>query len=117
MFSSSSPQIPLLHEQLAQARQRIAELERELDRLRDGQHTPSQRKNDESATLLRKSKNRYRKYFNYATDAMFVIMPDRSSMSFGRFSDVNKEATLRLGYSRDELFVMTPRDIHPPADH
>lgn len=112
---------PPLREQLSRALQRIAELEEALQQATSPQPATPQIRSDspealhQSATLLRKSKNRYRKYFNYATDAMFVILPDRENMTFGAFADVNKEAIRRLGYSREEFFTMTPRDINHPA--
>ncbi len=57
------------------------------------------------------SRNKYRKLFNYANDAMFVISLDRNSSNYGLFSDVNNVACKRLGYTREELLTMTPFDI------
>jgi len=112
----------VLREQLDLAHMRIVELENKLrqattcPKTSSGTLTATSHDLLESASLLRRSKNRYRKYFNYATDAMFVVLPDRENLSAGKFADVNKEATRRLGYSRDEFFTMTPKDIHPLAD-
>lgn len=110
-----------VHRQLADANRRIAVLEQQLQQVKSDRQGPSstgevlsEEQLLESATLLRKSKNRYRKYFNYATDAMFVILPDKKNMTYGRFADVNKEASRRLGYSREEFFNMQVQDINLP---
>ena len=62
------------------------------------------------------SRNKYRKLFNYANDAMFVISLDRNSANYGLFSDVNNVACKRLGYTREELLTMTPFDISDEQD-
>ncbi len=62
------------------------------------------------------SRNKYRKLFNYANDAMFVISLDRNSENYGLFSDVNNVACKRLGYTREELLTMTPFDISDGKD-
>ncbi len=105
---------------LAKANARIAELEQRLQHISETSSATTdtlENSNDElkeSKDTLRRSKNRYRKYFNYSTDAMFVIAPDLKNRHIGKFVDVNKEATQRLGYSRDEFFQMSPRDINLP---
>ncbi|MFV0438712.1 MAG: PAS domain S-box protein [Desulfopila sp.] len=110
-----------LREQLASAQARIAELEERL-RQRPTTDLPNDvvsaipRDHGESSNILRKSKNRYRKYFNYATDAMFVVLPDRHDPVAGRIVDINKEASRRLGYSRKEFFAMSLEDLHPPEE-
>lgn len=65
---------------------------------------------------LEQSRNKYRKLFNYANDAMFVISLDKSSPGYGYFSDVNNVACKRLGYTREELLRMTPFDISNGED-
>ncbi len=45
---------------------------------------------------------------------MFVILPDRGNMTYAAIADVNKEASWRLGYSREEFFSMKPQDITLP---
>ncbi len=119
MSSTLAQQNNELQIRLAQANARIAELEQRLHQLPTPIHpsTPesSIEECEQSRDTLRKSKNRYRKYFNYSTDAMFVIAPDSNSCHLGKFIDVNKEATRRLGYSRQEFFQMSPRDINLPA--
>lgn len=57
------------------------------------------------------SRNKYRKLFNYANDAMFVISLDSNSSNYGLFSDVNNVACWQLGYTRQELLTMSPFDI------
>ncbi len=75
--------------------------------------SPERQRQQES---LEQSRNKYRKLFNYANDAMFVISLDRESPDFGTFSDVNNVACRRLGYSREELLAMTPQDISAGQD-
>lgn len=65
---------------------------------------------------LQQSRNKYRKLFNYANDAMFVISLDRKSSNYGYFSDVNNVACKRLGYTREELLQLTPFDISDGKD-
>jgi PAS domain S-box-containing protein len=98
-----------LREKLASADLRITELEEQQNIATLGKRLG---KLGETKKQLRKSKKKYRKYFNYASDAMFVILPDRQSGTCGNFLDANKEATRRLGYSLDEFLSMTPFDIN-----
>ncbi len=65
---------------------------------------------------LEQSRNKYRKLFNYANDAMFVISLDKNSPNYGYFSDVNNVACKRLGYTREELLQKTPFDISSDQD-
>ncbi len=64
---------------------------------------------------LRDSEERFRQLFEGVTDALFVheIRVDGSP---GRFVEVNDLACRRLGYSREELLRMSPREIdaQPP---
>lgn len=102
-----------LHQKLQQAEQRIAELEAIIARQTGSVLTTSHdlslcgQQKDE----LTQSRNKYRKLFNYANDAMFVISLDRNSANYGYFSDVNNVACKRLGYTREELLQLTPFDI------
>jgi len=118
MSSHPELEIETLRGRLAAAHSRIAVLEAKLagGQIAAQATVPSEFPEDLllSTNLLRKSKNRYRKYFNYATDAMFVIQPDRIAMTYGRIADVNKEASWRLGFSREEFFTMKPQDITLP---
>lgn len=54
---------------------------------------------------LRDSREDYRALFDGAGDAIFIHSLD------GRFLDVNKAACASLGYSREELLQMTPKDV------
>jgi PAS domain S-box-containing protein len=102
-----------LEPSLHKARERIAFLE-ELLRLRIQSPPPAEEPPTHAAREWEElvlSRNKYRKLFNYANDAMFVISLDHNSDDYGKFSDVNNVACKRLGYSRAELLAMTPFDI------
>jgi PAS domain S-box-containing protein len=120
MSSTLAQQNRELQERLAEATARIVELEQRLQRSSTSDSPVgdavdiSIEECKDSRDTLRRSKNRYRKYFNYSTDAMFVIAPDPKNRYIGNFVDVNKEATRRLGYSRHDFFQMSPRDLHLP---
>ncbi len=58
--------------------------------------------------VLTTVEDRYRTLFNSVSDAIFIL--DET----GRFLEVNEEACRRLGYTREELKGMTPRDINSP---
>jgi PAS domain S-box-containing protein len=58
---------------------------------------------------LRDSEERYRMLFDSVGDALFIL-----DMS-GRFLEVNRVACRRLGYSREELLEMAPKDIDAPG--
>jgi PAS domain S-box-containing protein len=107
-----------LQRQLQQAQSRIAELEKIIAEQSGSVLTTSQNlsicgRQREELVL---SRNKYRKLFNYANDAMFVISLDRNNPDYGYFSDVNNVACKRLGYSREELLAMTPYDISDGQD-
>ncbi|MFC1836963.1 PAS domain S-box protein, partial [Thermodesulfobacteriota bacterium] len=59
---------------------------------------------------LVESEKRYRTVFDYAGEAIFVHDLGR------RFIDVNRVAYERLGFSREELLRMGPKDISLPED-
>ncbi len=63
----------------------------------------TERKQMENA--LRDSEQRYRVLFEQAKDGIFILDMD------GHYVDVNREAALMLGYTRDELLRMTYRDV------
>jgi two-component system, sensor histidine kinase and response regulator len=65
----------------------------------------SQRKRLEEA--LRESERRFRTFVDHATDAFF-LQDDQLVIV-----DVNRQACLSLGYTRDELVGMTPLDFDP----
>ena len=61
-------------------------------------------------------RNKYRKLFNSANDAIFVVSLDRNGPHYGCFSDVNNVACKRLGYTREELLELSPFDLSPRKD-
>lgn len=61
-------------------------------------------------------RNKYRKLFNSANDAIFVVSLDRNDPHYGRFADVNNVACKRLGYTREELLQLSPFDLSPRKD-
>jgi PAS domain S-box-containing protein len=61
-------------------------------------------------------RNKYRKLFNSANDAIFVVSLDRNDPQYGRFSDVNNVACKRLGYTREELLQLSPFNLSPRKD-
>ena len=65
---------------------------------------------------LPNQESRYRRYFHYATDALFVINPDCNGHDFGAFVDVNNEAIQRMGYSFNEFRMLSFKDIHVSGD-
>lgn len=105
------PTLSDLELRLEAAQSRIVQLEEQL-RSRDGAD-----RSDQNWEELVLSRNKYRKLFNYANDAMFVISLDHNSPTYGHFSDVNNVACKRLGYSREELLAMTPFDISDGKNH
>jgi PAS domain S-box-containing protein len=58
---------------------------------------------------LRISEQRFRTFVDHATDAFFLF-DDRNVVL-----DVNRQACERLGYAREELLGMTPKDFDPDA--
>jgi PAS domain S-box-containing protein len=63
---------------------------------------------------LRQSEERSRVLFQSISDALMVhsIMPDGQT---GRFIEVNDVACKRLGYTREEMLRMSPKDIDEPG--
>jgi PAS domain S-box-containing protein len=55
----------------------------------------------------RDAETRFRTYVDHATDALFVHGDERKVV------DVNRQACESLGYTREELIGMTPRDFDP----
>ncbi len=109
----SSHQIRELQSELERAQKRISELEDLVEKQCGSVLTTVQNLSicGQQRTELEQSRNKYRKLFNYANDAMFVISLDHNSPDYGYFSDVNNVACKRLGYTREELLRMTPFDI------
>ena len=59
---------------------------------------------------LRAAETRFRTYVDHATDALFVHDEQ------GNIVDVNRRACESLGYTREELIGMAPRDFDPGVD-
>jgi len=65
---------------------------------------------------LRESEERYRILFEGINDAVFVHDLGEGGLP-GRFLQVNDVACRRLGYSREELLSLNPRDITLPEEY
>lgn len=100
-----------LRRKLLQAELRIAQLE-DATLPASPKKDPQNHEGSETRIQLRQSKNRYRKYFNYATDAMYVFYPTPPDKPVGTYLDVNKEAIRRMGYSLEEFLELSPLDIN-----
>jgi hypothetical protein len=74
----------------------------------------SDRKRTEEA--LGESEEWYRALFESINDAVLVSYIDEEG-SPGCFIQVNDVACQRLGYTREELLGLTPRDITPPEEY
>lgn len=59
---------------------------------------------------LRTSEERYRILIEQASDGIFIADPQ------GHYTDVNSSGCAMLGYSREELFKLTLRDVIDPDD-
>ncbi len=59
---------------------------------------------------LSKSEGKYRNVFNQANDAMFICYLNYGEM-MGNFIDVNEVACNNLGFSKEELFNMSPSSL------
>lgn len=70
----------------------------------------SEKRKAEEAT--REIEERYRILFNNINDAVFVL--EFSGGMPGRFFEVNNIGCERLGYTREELLTMSPKDIDAP---
>src|SRR6185369_7947333 len=60
---------------------------------------------------LRESEARFRTFVDHATDAFFLHDDERLTLV-----DVNRQACASLGYSREELIGMHPRDFDVGLD-
>jgi len=74
--------------------------------------------NDVSRTgeALRESEEKYRILFEGLNDAVLVHDLDEEGLT-GRFLQVNDVACRRMGYTREELLSLTPRDITVPEEY
>ncbi|HLJ44606.1 MAG TPA: PAS domain S-box protein [Bryobacteraceae bacterium] len=80
--------------------------------------TTSRKQMEES---LRRGDEKYRMLFNNSNDAAFVLSVHDDG-SPGAFIEVNEMACRRLGYTREELLRLNPKDIdapesEPPSPH
>ena len=107
-----------LQQELEQALSQITSLNETLNeqqkKLKHAENTVTEQNH-----LIEKFKyqrNKYRKLFNSANDAIFVVSTDRNDPNYGRFSDVNSVACKRLGYTREELLKCSPFDLSPRKD-
>jgi PAS domain S-box-containing protein len=66
--------------------------------------------------VLRESEERFRVLFESINDAEFVHYVDEEGSPRG-FIQVNDVACQRLGYTREELLGLTPRDITTPEEY
>ncbi len=114
----STPTLAELQSQLLQAQRRISDLEHIIAEQAAAvlATRPTLALSALQGEELVLSRNKYRKLFNYANDAMFVISLDHNDPNYGHFSDVNNVACKRLGYTREELLAMTPFDISDGKD-
>lgn len=107
-----------LERELLLARAEIADLKRTIEELQKVTQLSAKSLDDCGVQRLDlvESRNKYRKLFNYANDAMFVISLEKSNPNYGYFSDVNNVACKRLGFTREEILEKTPYDISHPRD-
>jgi PAS domain S-box-containing protein len=61
------------------------------------------------AAQLKASEEKYRNLFNGAKDSIFIV-----EVADGSILDVNQEAIVLTGYSKEELLGLKIWDIHPP---
>ncbi|MFW6457107.1 MAG: PAS domain S-box protein [Planctomycetota bacterium] len=64
---------------------------------------------------LQKSERKFRKIFNHANDAIYLLKITEDGLP-GRFVEVNDVACERLGYTRRDFANMTPLDIDSDED-
>ena len=69
----------------------------------------------ESMEALRNSEKKFRSLFESINDSLFVHLLTEDDLP-GHFIEVNDMACKKLGYSRQELLQLTPRDISAPDD-
>ena len=68
----------------------------------------------EAEKALKESEIKFHKLFDQATDSLSLTELNDDD-TIGSYIEVNKAATERLGYTKDELLNMTPLDIY--SDH
>ena len=65
--------------------------------------------------MLKESEEKYRKLFNNATD-MITLAELKNSGELGHYIEVNDVTSQILGYTREELLKMAPRDLVAPEN-
>ncbi|MGF7118215.1 PAS domain-containing sensor histidine kinase [Methanobacterium oryzae] len=91
-------------------------LDQELRKARDNLEKQVQERTNELENAyksLQLSEQKFRELFNKANDMITLTELEESGLP-GKFIEVNDVASDRLGYSREELLNMTPRDIIAP---
>jgi PAS domain S-box-containing protein len=61
-------------------------------------------------SALKKSEKKFREVFNKANDGISLHLVDENGMP-GNFTEVNDVVCRRLGYTKDELLQMSPKDV------
>lgn len=61
-------------------------------------------------TALKKSEKKFREVFNKANDGISLHLVDENGMP-GNFTEVNDVVCRRLGYTKEELLKMSPKDF------
>jgi PAS domain S-box-containing protein len=61
-------------------------------------------------TALKKSEKKFREVFNKANDGISLHLVDENGMP-GNFTEVNDVVCRRLGYTKEELLQMSPKDF------
>ena len=105
----------ILQQKLTQTLLQISTLEKALHREQKSHQQATSIIEQQNCIIdkFERQRNKYRKLFNSANDAIFVVSLDRHSPNYGCFSDVNNVACKRLGYTREELLEMSPFDLSP----
>lgn len=62
---------------------------------------------------LREQEEKWRTLFNQASDPVFLYAVTKEGLP-GTFIEVNDIACRKLGYTREELLLMSPMDLNPP---
>lgn len=68
-----------------------------------------------SEQILKENEERFRLLFNSSGDVVLVHPLAGADGGMGKFIEANDMACERLGYSREELFSMTPLDLDKPG--
>ncbi len=61
--------------------------------------------------LIKEKEEKYRMLFNRASDFIFLYEIDKKTNKAGKFIEVNDYTLHKLGYTREELLQLSPRDL------